>query len=435
MSEIKQQKWMSSGYLQAAPTGGIDHEKGIIEGVSVCTAGEAKGHGVNLDSEFIQRVTELGSSKRNGLKARFGHPNMCSTALGTFIGRFKNFRQVGDQTKADLFLSNEAKNTPHGDLYSYVLGMAENEPDVFGTSIVFTPGRMYQRDADGSKVILSDEYAADDSQPIFVECEELQACDTVDDPAANEGLFSRFSQETVAGQITEFLDLNPTVWEAIQTNPAIVESLARYGDKMDEFVSRYSDYRTAQQQTYSCECIECGHQEQSAQHCTDLKCSECGGQMRRTDRPGPGQNSKGADMKTQDNSEELEQAKIIEPVIPEALEVEVEVETPAIETPAAEVPVDEPEPDDSEDDPEPESMSREQFVAVADEFGDDVASQVMRDGGTAEDAARIAYKQQKDENEKLRNRVAELESSGVGGKPAPVKELNEKKPLIKIQGR
>jgi len=41
---------------------------------------------------------------------------------------------------------------------------------------------------------------------------------------------------------------------------------------------------------YHCECIECGHQEISETHCKDLKCSECGGQMRRVERPGPGQN-------------------------------------------------------------------------------------------------------------------------------------------------
>ena len=41
---------------------------------------------------------------------------------------------------------------------------------------------------------------------------------------------------------------------------------------------------------YHCECIECGHQEISETHCKDLKCHECGGQMRRAERPGPGQN-------------------------------------------------------------------------------------------------------------------------------------------------
>jgi len=56
MSEKNNKKWMSSGYLKSAPSGEIDNEKGIIEGVSVCTVGEAKGHGVHLDNEFIQTV-------------------------------------------------------------------------------------------------------------------------------------------------------------------------------------------------------------------------------------------------------------------------------------------------------------------------------------------------------------------------------------------
>jgi len=235
-------KWMSSGYLRGGPTGEVNHEKGIIEGVSVCTVGEAKGHGVNLDSEFIRTVAEMGGAKKHGLKARFGHPNMCSTALGTFIGRFKNFAVDGDQVRADLFLSNEAKETPHGNLYDYVLGMAKNEPDVFGTSIVFTPGRTYRRDEEGNKVIV-ESFDAGTDEPVFVECDALHACDAVDEPAANEGLFSKFSGETIAGQVTEFLDLNPEVFAAIQENPSIVEALARYGDKMDEFVTRYREYR------------------------------------------------------------------------------------------------------------------------------------------------------------------------------------------------
>ena len=39
---------------------------------------------------------------------------------------------------------------------------------------------------------------------------------------------------------------------------------------------------------YKCECIECGHKVTSEKHCTDFKCPECGGKMRRQERPGPG---------------------------------------------------------------------------------------------------------------------------------------------------
>ena len=143
-------KWMSTGYLKSKPTGGINREAGIIEGVKVCTAGEAQGHDVSLDAEFVDTVVRFGNERKQGLKARFGHPNMCSTALGTFLGRYKNFRKEtttrddGSEAVAavaDMFMSNEAKETPNGNLYDYVLGLAENEPDMFGTSIVFTPWR------------------------------------------------------------------------------------------------------------------------------------------------------------------------------------------------------------------------------------------------------------------------------------------------------
>lgn len=40
--------------------------------------------------------------------------------------------------------------------------------------------------------------------------------------------------------------------------------------------------------SYDCECIKCGHKEKSTKHCKDIKCSKCGGQMRRAERPGVG---------------------------------------------------------------------------------------------------------------------------------------------------
>jgi len=42
---------------------------------------------------------------------------------------------------------------------------------------------------------------------------------------------------------------------------------------------------------YDCECIKCGYKMSSDKHCRELKCPKCGGQMRRSSRPGPGQES------------------------------------------------------------------------------------------------------------------------------------------------
>ena len=39
----------------------VDHEKGIIYGAKIIQVGEAKGHGMFVDSEFIDKVEELGN--------------------------------------------------------------------------------------------------------------------------------------------------------------------------------------------------------------------------------------------------------------------------------------------------------------------------------------------------------------------------------------
>ncbi len=250
-------KWMGSGYLKAKPQE-VNPDEGIIRGIKVCSVGEAKGHGVSLDEEFIDTLVKQGNAAKQGLKARFGHPNMCSTALGTYIGRFKNFsksttsRNDGSAVAccvADLALSESAKNTPNGDLYDYVLAMAAEESDMFGTSIVFTPGQMYRRNDQGEKVYPRDQRGKWNEEfdqaggPDYIECDRLHACDCVDEPAANDGLFSAFASETVAGQITEFLDLNPQVFQALENNPEVMAAIAQYGDRFDEFFARYEEYR------------------------------------------------------------------------------------------------------------------------------------------------------------------------------------------------
>lgn len=44
----------------------------------------------------------------------------------------------------------------------------------------------------------------------------------------------------------------------------------------------------ANKATFVCECMDCGHTIQADQHCRSIPCPKCGGEMRRTERPGPG---------------------------------------------------------------------------------------------------------------------------------------------------
>jgi len=48
------------------------------------------------------------------------------------------------------------------------------------------------------------------------------------------------------------------------------------------------DESAVKQDEYECECIECGWTTTTTEHCRDITCDECGGEMRRAERPGTG---------------------------------------------------------------------------------------------------------------------------------------------------
>ena len=201
----------------------IDEHTGVIKNVVLAREGIAKGHGVHLDSTFIAKLVELGNGIEAGVKARFGHPNMCSDALGTYIGRFKNFRVIEDKAYADLHMDDVAKKSPKGDLYSYVFGMAKSNPDMFGNSIVFRAGESrFEEEIGENEEVITKEYTS---------IVALMASDLVDTPAATESLFS---EDLTASKVTEFLESNPEVEEILFNKPELIE----------QFLNRYENYKS-----------------------------------------------------------------------------------------------------------------------------------------------------------------------------------------------
>lgn len=230
--------------------GEIDEEKGILHNVQVNLMGEAKGHGVWLGEDFIDGVVEQGNKASLGVKVRFGHPAMCSDALGTFLGRAKNFtkqdvtRADGSVVKgafADIHLAEEAKDAPTGDLYTWTLGAAKNNPDTFGQSIVFTYSDFYVVDKDGTKHKWSEEpqpkergepsydnwiaKSADGKQYALIE--KLLGTDFTDSPAATDGVFG---SDDLAAQADEMLEEHPQIMEVLTSKP----------DVLAQFIERYN---------------------------------------------------------------------------------------------------------------------------------------------------------------------------------------------------
>lgn len=179
----------------------IDREAGIIYGYSVISKGPALGHDMLIDEKTMGQVVALGNKAAMGIKSRFDHPNASNTSMGTFLGRTKNFRQVGDKVLGDLHLSESAKEAPQGDLYTYVLGLADRDPQAFGASIVFDGKAEDQLEPDGTRK----KDAKGQPLPRLARVEQLLAADVVDEPAANPGgLFHR--SEALASKVTAFLN-------------------------------------------------------------------------------------------------------------------------------------------------------------------------------------------------------------------------------------
>ena len=117
------------------------------------------------------------------------------------------------------------------------------------------------------------------------------------DPVLGAGIIS--SEEArhwlVAQGLFEEDDLQTMQEENLATDVEEAKSLARID--MGPRVRAYSDGRTVQlgrrlwpiaKAQYRCECLDCGHKMSSDEHCADIVCPECGGQMRRAKRPGVG---------------------------------------------------------------------------------------------------------------------------------------------------
>ena len=188
----------------------IDEGAGILQKVIVAQVGKVKSYFEQIDAITLAQIEQLGNEKENGIKARFGHPNMCSSSFGTYIGRFKNFKVDGDKVLGDLHLDEVCKESPSGNLYAYILKMAKNNPDMFGASIAFIPGE---------PVITDDEYPA-------TRIEDLLATDLVDDPAATNSLFA---VDSFSYQATRFLDENPAIaWLIAKKPDTIIEFMLKY---------------------------------------------------------------------------------------------------------------------------------------------------------------------------------------------------------------
>ena len=257
----------SGSMLGANRVGSVDKENEVLHDVQITLEGEALGHGVWLDKEFCQAVADAGNATGDvGLKVRYGHPSMCADAIGTELGRAKNFRVVeverevnGEKVKcsgvvADVHLLKSAHDAPQGDIAGHVLSVAAEDPKQFGQSIVFTYADWVVKDADGVRHSYREEVMgvdADGNEIVddsgkkkgtisssdwkaqsadgkeYAVLGKLHGSDFTDTPAATDGIFST---GTLAEEAEQMFDEHPEIFDAIENSPkSLCEFLERTG--------------------------------------------------------------------------------------------------------------------------------------------------------------------------------------------------------------
>ena len=227
--------------------GRIDREALTLRDVQITLEGEARGHGFWLNRQFCEDVVKAGNAAGDaGVKVRFGHPAMCSDALGTYLGRATNFRCVEvtrkeSGEKAAGVVADVALDA-HADRTQWILDMSESAPDTFGMSIVFTYGDWQVLDADGVFHSYKDEVENEDEKKRKSEKEfwdqsadgrtyavlgKLHGTDFTDTPAATDGVFSA---NDLASEAEAMLDEHPQVLETIEKHPdSVFQFLTRIG--------------------------------------------------------------------------------------------------------------------------------------------------------------------------------------------------------------
>ena len=135
-----------------------------LNGVSILTVGEARGHNLTIDQTSLEQALKVAQSMKR-IKVTMGH----GAPVTGILGYIDNFSIKGDRLMGDLnlFNTNEAQ---------FVEQLAQVLPEGFGISLTFS----------GVPEIMGSER--------FARVTEIYDCSIVSEPAANPaGMFSAFS--------------------------------------------------------------------------------------------------------------------------------------------------------------------------------------------------------------------------------------------------
>lgn len=230
--------------------GRVDFTNKQIAGAAAVQAVEALGHDLCIDTKSLEMFRDLGNKPmaangrvRDGIKVRFTHPGLSADGFGKLLGRGRNFRMVGDKVLFDIHMVDSAfrARVDGGDtLGEYVMHLAEEDPDLFGMSVVFR-AKYHWTFPDGSEIEAKGRYESPPEGSLtkypVVRPYQLDAVDAVDEPAANrDGMFSE--------QSLNFWGTNGQAEEAFLEIDLLLDQFGVTPEKAREFSERYFEARS-----------------------------------------------------------------------------------------------------------------------------------------------------------------------------------------------
>lgn len=252
--QLREIRWLKSQpFPLEFDRNSIDLENGILPDVVMLQEGEAKGHGFHMEAEFVNDLVAYDQKHygKRGLKNRFGHPGASDDTMGKQMGYFRNFRtrEKGGkmQAIADLHLLEAADFSPtNPNMREWMLRMAEEAPDFVMQSIVFRPGRYYQKAKDGKKKYVYEytKVKGDDGETydewvsadpalgnVYIEFGDRGQhfyTDTVEAGAATDSLFStEANPHLLVSKALSWLDEHPELKEFALLHPEKVQDFLR----------------------------------------------------------------------------------------------------------------------------------------------------------------------------------------------------------------
>lgn len=211
---------------------GGNFEAGVIRNFAVITSGEALGHGMWVDTEFVSNVALQLSASKKGIVSRYTHPNMSGDALSKGLGRVVYTADGDGKVRGDLHFYKAAHKSPDGNLAEYLMDLASDDPESFGASISF------ERDVEKEEIYAADNPSSPDPRNIdnlpHVRLSKLRFVDIVSQPAANpDGLFCADDTFKQADALMGYM-LGLT-----QEKPDTSEIFSVDADRLAQFTQRY----------------------------------------------------------------------------------------------------------------------------------------------------------------------------------------------------